>query len=205
MALIHHLDGRGPRQTPTRTAEHAEKDCPTCAGIEVVARPYAYLLGLYLGDGSITPNGGSFSLRITLVLRYPSIIEECTQAMTVMRPSSAMKIGRFMKIGCVEVRGGWAHWPCLFPQHGPGRKHERRIELVPWQEEILEAHPELLLRADPFRRLPGAESRERQSLSQIHVLEPLAGHTCDLLPGVRSVRGRLATVELEHALGGEST
>lgn len=51
-----------------------------------------------------------------------------------------------MKVGCVELTGGWAHWPCLFPQHGPGRKHERRIELVGWQEEILEAHPEFLLR-----------------------------------------------------------
>lgn len=24
-------------------------------------------------------------------------------------------------------------WPNLFPQHGPGKKHERKIELVDWQ------------------------------------------------------------------------
>ncbi len=29
------------------------------------------------------------------------------------------------------------HWPCLFPQHGPGRKHEREIRLQPWQENLL--------------------------------------------------------------------
>jgi hypothetical protein len=21
----------------------------------------------------------------------------------------------------------WQHWPCLIPQHGPGKKHERQI------------------------------------------------------------------------------
>ena len=30
-----------------------------------------------------------------------------------------------------EVASFSKHWPCLFPQHGPGRKHERKIELTP--------------------------------------------------------------------------
>jgi hypothetical protein len=29
-------------------------------------------------------------------------------------------------------------WPCLFPQHGPGRKHERAIRLTEWQEAQLD-------------------------------------------------------------------
>ncbi|NYI07156.1 helix-turn-helix domain-containing protein [Allostreptomyces psammosilenae] len=33
------------------------------------------------------------------------------------------------------------HWPCLFPQHGPGKKHERAIVLEPWQRDILANHP----------------------------------------------------------------
>jgi hypothetical protein len=33
-----------------------------------------------------------------------------------------------------------------FPQHGRGKKHERRIELVPWQREITRAYPRELLR-----------------------------------------------------------
>ncbi len=33
------------------------------------------------------------------------------------------------------------HWPCLFPQHGPGRKHTRSIVLEPWQQAIVDAHP----------------------------------------------------------------
>ncbi len=34
----------------------------------------------------------------------------------------------------------------MFPQHGPGRKHERRIELEPWQRGIVTQHPGRFLR-----------------------------------------------------------
>ena len=37
-------------------------------------------------------------------------------------------------------------WPCLFPQHGPGKKHLRRIVLTRWQERSVRRAPELLLR-----------------------------------------------------------
>ncbi|PWK66144.1 hypothetical protein BCL76_111195 [Streptomyces sp. CG 926] len=34
----------------------------------------------------------------------------------------------------------------MFPQHGPGKKHERRIVLEGWQQEIVDAHPWEFLR-----------------------------------------------------------
>ena len=33
------------------------------------------------------------------------------------------------------------HWACLFPQHGPGRKHQRKIELAGWQHVIVRNFP----------------------------------------------------------------
>ena len=48
--------------------------------------------------------------------------------------------------GCVVVQSHWKHWPCLFPQHGPGRKHERPIVLEDWQRAVIEAHPGAFLR-----------------------------------------------------------
>ena len=39
-----------------------------------------------------------------------------------------------------------SHWICLFPQHGPGRKHERKIELTPWQQELVDCDPRPLIR-----------------------------------------------------------
>lgn len=48
--------------------------------------------------------------------------------------------------GCLIMTVGWKHWPCLFPQHGPGRKHERTLELESWQREIVESYPAEFLR-----------------------------------------------------------
>ena len=41
----------------------------------------------------------------------------------------------------MNVDAGSKHWPDLFPQMGPGRKHERPNVLTPWQREIVECHP----------------------------------------------------------------
>ena len=48
-------------------------------------------------------------------------------------------------MGCFATTIRWFN-PCLFPQHGPGRKHERKLELEPWQRELVEAHPADFLR-----------------------------------------------------------
>src|SRR5438045_240871 len=46
----------------------------------------------------------------------------------------------------VDVSAHWKHWPCLIPQHGPGRKHCRPISLTDWQDEIVMADPRRFLR-----------------------------------------------------------
>lgn len=48
--------------------------------------------------------------------------------------------------GVTVVQSSWKHWPCLFPQHGPGRKHERPILLEEWQAQIVTAFPGDFLR-----------------------------------------------------------
>ena len=47
---------------------------------------------------------------------------------------------------CFEVWIYSKQLPCLFPQHGPGRKHERVIHLAEWQQRWVRRHPQLLLR-----------------------------------------------------------
>jgi hypothetical protein len=63
-----------------------------------------------------------------------------------MRTVAAKNVHRVRKTGCVAVQSYSAHWPCLLPQHGPGRKHERPIQLVEWQRPIVDEHPSDLLR-----------------------------------------------------------
>src|SRR2546423_9554335 len=49
--------------------------CPRCDGLPLSWPWYAYLLGLYLGDGCLSEGRGSvYKLRITLDQRYPGII-----------------------------------------------------------------------------------------------------------------------------------
>jgi len=117
-------------------------------------REYVYLLGLYLGDGSIAAHRRSvYRLRIALDLRYPLIIDECDRAMRKVMPAN--KVHRIGKTGgysqgseptSVEVSTFSKSWPCFFPQHGPGPKHTRRIWLAEWQQELAETWPEALLR-----------------------------------------------------------
>ena len=46
----------------------------------------------------------------------------------------------------VDISAYSKSWPSLFPQHGAGRKHERRIVLAPWQQRIVADEPEMFLR-----------------------------------------------------------
>ncbi|OEU88382.1 hypothetical protein DB35_18895 [Streptomyces abyssalis] len=105
---------------------------------------YAYLLGLYLGDGCVSRLARTYSLRIACSDAWPGLIDECAKAVKTIRPCNA--VFRVRGKGCVMVTAYNPHWPCLFPQHGPGRKHERRIELGAWQQEIVDAHPWELIR-----------------------------------------------------------
>ncbi|MFC6064597.1 helix-turn-helix domain containing protein [Streptomyces ochraceiscleroticus] len=101
---------------------------------------YSYLLGLYLGDGCLSrqPRGG-YVLRIACADAWPGLIAACRDAILRVRPTNSVCLVR--KQGCVMVTSSSRHWPCLFPQHGPGRKHHRRIVLEPWQQAIVDAHP----------------------------------------------------------------
>src|SRR5215210_9435483 len=119
-------------------ATRAGGSCEHCDGplhnFDELAAPYAYLLGLYLGDGCISPHPRRvFKLRVFLDVAYPGIIEECREAMRVVLPP-AHAVGAVAKDGCREVYSFWKGWPCLFPQHGRGKKHERPIVLAPWQD-----------------------------------------------------------------------
>ncbi|MFY9773477.1 MAG: transposase, partial [Trebonia sp.] len=78
--------------------DHPEKDgsrasCPRCADDPTLPEPgadYAYLLGLYLGDGCISLAGDPakrvWKLRVMCCDSWPGLIQECARAMRVVRP-----------------------------------------------------------------------------------------------------------------------
>ncbi|MFE7756020.1 transcriptional regulator [Streptomyces sp. NPDC057418] len=117
--------------------------CPRCGDTPTEPQDpvaYSYLLGLYLGDGCISANRrGVYSLRIACDNAWPGLIDACVEAVRSARPAN--KVCRVQSKGCQYVTSFSKHWPCLFPQHGPGKKHNREITLDPWQQQIVDAHP----------------------------------------------------------------
>jgi hypothetical protein len=102
---------------------------------------HAYLLGLYLGDGCLTNPGRTWQLRVACDAKYPRLIEEGAAVIARHVPHGRVHRRARRDSACVILESGWKDWPTLFPQHGPGRKHERPIVLADWQREIVERHP----------------------------------------------------------------
>lgn len=159
------LAGRLPKHShafdPTEPIEPACKRCGhERHRFNELPVEYVYLLGLYLGDGTISAHRrGVFRLRVFLDLRYPQIIDECERAIQLVAPHS--KVHRLNRAGNysrtrddlvhappshVQVSSFSKVWPCLFPQHGPGKKHDRDLVLSDWQFQLVNGCPEQLLR-----------------------------------------------------------
>jgi Homeodomain-like domain len=144
--------GRVPRRGPLSGRLWTEHSCPECGhpAHDFNALPtgdYAYLLGLYLGDGHITTHARRvYRLGITLDRRYPGIVRECEAAMGSVMPSSKVGVQRLRHMRADFVYSYSRAWVCLFPQHGPGVKHQRAITLTDWQQEVTEVQSEKLLR-----------------------------------------------------------
>ncbi|MEU8544480.1 helix-turn-helix domain-containing protein [Streptomyces sp. NPDC048717] len=120
--------------------------CPRCDGRALDETAYAYVLGLYLGDGHISLYSAhrAPSLMITLDDSWPGIQDETEAALRAVFPDNATC--RVRRKGCHNIKVYSMHLPCLFPQHGPGKKHDRRIALEDWQQDIVDAHPWAFLR-----------------------------------------------------------
>ena len=139
------------RRIPQRP--HAHELCDACGApahefSQLQSEVYAYLLGSYLGDGTIYHfDKGVYVLRVTLDTAYPGIVEECRAAMGTIRDDRGAHVSRDSRgQNCVHVNAYWKQWPCHFPQHGPGRKHHRPIVLEPWQQAHVDAAPGMFLR-----------------------------------------------------------
>lgn len=99
-------------------------------------------------DGYISAGRrGVWCMRITLDTASPSIVEACAVALEATFPAKTARRGQRRGSRCVDVSMWSKHWPCFFPQHGPGRKHLRPIRLAPWQEEIVAANRKSLARS----------------------------------------------------------
>lgn len=107
---------------------------------------YSYLLGLYLGDGYIASFPRTTCMRLFLDAGYPTIVTSAEEAMRRVMPTNRVARHKHGNANCVNLQCYSCHWPTLFPQHGPGRKHQRSVELADWQRRITQVYTRELVR-----------------------------------------------------------
>ena len=145
----HWLAGKVPGAGDPR--DRRGEDCRGCSRPldlpETAFRAYAYLLGIYLGDGALARHPrGVFRLSVFLDRAYPGIVRASADAVRTVLPESRVRVVSHPNARMEEVVSYSKDWPCLLPQHGAGAKHTRRIELAAWQREILDRRPWSFLR-----------------------------------------------------------
>jgi hypothetical protein len=110
------------------------------------ADAYLYLLGQYLGDGHLVTRARVPVLRIYTSTDYPGIQDAVIRAITLTRGSNPGVLRLAQSARALKIQSYWKHWPCVLPQHGPGRKHQRPIVLCEWQQDIIDTDPWPLIR-----------------------------------------------------------
>lgn len=105
---------------------------------------YSYLLGLYLGDGHIVKtkalkNGNAvYKFRIFQDAKYGNLIQLCVDKMKAVFET---QVNICNMPGCKEISCHKNNIPEIYPQHGPGKKHLRKIVLTDWQKDIVKKYP----------------------------------------------------------------
>lgn len=155
------LAQRPPPWYRARPAALRRTGCPRCHGRSIDESAYAYLLGLYLGDGHIARGRrGVYVLSIACSDDWPGLLGTARRAMSAVMPASSVCC--VQQPGCTAVKSYSKHWPCLFPaaragaqapsQNRAGPMAIRHRTEIPWRTRQ---------RAVPFRwlawREPGAE------------------------------------------------
>jgi hypothetical protein len=126
-------------------AEVHSQDCPIYGRRTLDRGNYSYLLGLYLGDGCLSPQRATnWKLRIAQDARYSGLIAECVRTIEIVLESDRVHVQNWGT--WVEIHATWRHWFCLFPQHASGRKHTRSIVLADWQKEVISSESASLVR-----------------------------------------------------------
>ena len=100
---------------------------------------YAYILGLYLGDGDISKFPRTFRLR----LYFNSETNSRIIARSIVSLNNIFRKNRRSKYkqrtaNCTEVSIYSNVLPTLFPQHGTGKKHSRDVSLKDNQQWLFD-------------------------------------------------------------------
>src|SRR5258706_2970397 len=107
-------DRRSEKADPSR---RSSATCPRCDQRAMDDAAYAYLLGLYLGDGHITLGPRAYVLWLACSDAWPGLFNLAKQTVSLVMPTSRVFCVSPRGVACTYVKSVSKHWPCLFPQH----------------------------------------------------------------------------------------
>jgi hypothetical protein len=173
---------------PFRTGWGATSDVPSRATLER-GRPH-----LSTSSGSISATDPSPRIRVACtgcgLVSAPVIracLDGCVSAIREVAPANG--VGQVSHGTWVEVYCYSKSWPCLFPQHGPGKKHQRRIVLTDWQTTPADRWPEQLARGLIHSgRVPLSEQRRELVMAALQLHAGVRQHPVDLVRRVQPAR-----------------
>jgi hypothetical protein len=103
-------------------------------------KAYSYILGEYLGDGCVRTINTTYRLDIYNDKKYEGLNQLIQSQLRIVFPYN--KVHRISHgANCWDIYAYSNNIPLLFPQMGKGKKHDRKIELTPWQLEIVDTYP----------------------------------------------------------------
>jgi hypothetical protein len=175
---------------------------------------YCYLLGVYLGDGCVTVQSEAAAcVVIVLDSRHLGIVAEVKGSIRRVLPDTSVRSFRKLRNNATVVQACHPALPFVFPQHGAGRKHLRRISLTEWQLDLTRRYPRALLRglihSDGCRtvnrfktKLPSARVAEyeypRYFFSNLSAdIRGIFCDHCDLL-GIRWTQSNPRNISIAH-------
>lgn len=98
---------------------------------------YSYILGVYLGDGTISKIKRGYKLRIFLDSKYYNIVEESVKNLKLLFPNNKVNVHKELcNMYIITLYSNLL--PKLFPQFGKGLKHKRNIILDKFQLENID-------------------------------------------------------------------
>lgn len=114
-------------------------------------KAYSFILAVYLCDGYICTNikkrfNGAPVIHFYNDSRYIKNTKEWADNLQILIPLSTIRIKKRKNSNCFIVKADSHYLIDLFPQHGTGKKHDRKLELADWQKKIVEKYPHEFIR-----------------------------------------------------------
>jgi hypothetical protein len=166
---------------------NARGACPQCGHPKhdfaaLPKRSYAYLLGMYLGDGHISRDARSWRLRIALGTAWPGIIDECLEAMQDVFPHNVVSVVNeaHLRVRCRELVLTSAGLPIPATWTWQEAFEKDRARTLAGGDSRRSARA-VLTRAHTLRRLPVHEPgpclREGLRIPEVHLLQCIRRYT----------------------------